>query len=85
MGTIADHPTVRSFRARVAAGATLEPPRVLDAGWLRGVCLEVGADDVGLPRLMRLPQCSLPETSRSTSRSPHPFPGSTSIAKGMGR
>jgi ferredoxin len=47
MGTLADHPTVRSFRARVAAGATLEPPRVLDAGWLRGVCLKVGADDVG--------------------------------------
>jgi ferredoxin len=43
----ADHPTVQKMRARAAAGTEPEPPRILDAGWLRSLCLEAGADDVG--------------------------------------
>lgn len=38
---IADHPTVRKVLARKT-----ERPGVLDADWLRKVCLEAGADDV---------------------------------------
>jgi ferredoxin len=47
MAQLADHPTVRQFREREAAG--IEPVRLqtLDSGWLRQVCLEAGADDVG--------------------------------------
>lgn len=47
METLADHPTVQSFRARTATGVVPKPPQVLDADWLKGVCLEAGADDVG--------------------------------------
>ena len=39
---LADHPTVRAMRER----APSTPPGVLDAGWLRRLCLEAGADDV---------------------------------------
>ncbi|STZ60587.1 4Fe-4S binding protein [Mycolicibacterium tokaiense] len=39
---IADHPTVRTVLARSSP-----KPGVIDAGWLRQVCLEAGADDVG--------------------------------------
>jgi ferredoxin len=38
---IADHPTVRKV-----LGRHTEPPGVIDADWLRTVCLEAGADDV---------------------------------------
>ena len=38
---LADHPTVRKVRGRHA-----EPPGVIDADWLRTICLEAGADDV---------------------------------------
>jgi len=36
-----------------AAGAGLNPPAVLDAAWLRQLCLEAGADDVGFVELER--------------------------------
>jgi Fe-S-cluster-containing hydrogenase component 2 len=38
---LAEHPTVRKMMGR-----TTEPPGVIDAEWLRRVCLEAGADDV---------------------------------------
>src|SRR5579859_1133343 len=38
---LADHPTVRKVRSRKTA-----PPGVIDADWLRQVCLDAGADDV---------------------------------------
>ena len=38
---LADHPTVRKVRGR-----RTEPPGVIDAAWLRTICLEAGADDV---------------------------------------
>jgi ferredoxin/putative sterol carrier protein len=48
-----EHPTVLSFRERAAAQpAPTEPPE-LDADWLRQLCLEAGADDVGLVELDR--------------------------------
>jgi hypothetical protein len=47
MAQLAEHPTVKQFREREAAGN--EPVRLqtLDSAWLRQVCLEAGADDVG--------------------------------------
>jgi ferredoxin len=42
-GKYEDHPTVRRMRER-----RREPePQPLDAGWLRQLCLDAGADDVG--------------------------------------
>src|ERR1700752_4460807 len=38
---LADHPTVRKVLSRKA-----EKPAIIDAGWLRQVCLDAGADDV---------------------------------------
>ena len=38
---LADHPTVRKVASRKT-----EKPGVIDAAWLRQVCLEAGADDV---------------------------------------
>ncbi len=37
---IADHPTVRAVRARPSS-----KPGIIDADWLRQVCLDAGADD----------------------------------------
>ncbi|MDN4522232.1 MULTISPECIES: epoxyqueuosine reductase [Mycolicibacterium] len=39
---LAEHPTVRAVRSRPA-----QAPGVIDADWLREVCLDAGADDVG--------------------------------------
>lgn len=39
---LAQHPTVRAARSRPAA-----EPGVIDGEWLRAVCLDAGADDVG--------------------------------------
>lgn len=47
---LSEHPTVKAFRARAASPAVCEP---LDAVWLRALCLEAGADDVGFVELER--------------------------------
>ncbi|WP_420594020.1 SCP2 sterol-binding domain-containing protein [Deinococcus sp.] len=44
-----DHPTVLQFRSQ----APVTAPPVLDPEWLRGLCLECGADDVGFVSLAR--------------------------------
>jgi ferredoxin len=41
-GRLAEHPTVRKVRSRAS-----RKPGVLDADWLREMCLAAGADDVG--------------------------------------
>lgn len=43
------HPDVLAVRGRPAAG----PPPVLDAQWLRRLCLDAGADDVGFVEIGR--------------------------------
>lgn len=45
---LSEHPTVRALGA-----APPVPPEVLDAEWLRALCLQEGADDVGLVELDR--------------------------------
>jgi hypothetical protein len=47
---LSEHPTVKAFYARPASPAVCEP---LDAVWLRALCLEAGADDVGFVELER--------------------------------
>ena len=45
---LSEHPTVKAFHARPPSPAVSEP---LDAVWLRALCLEAGADDVGFVEL----------------------------------
>lgn len=53
MAQQADHPTVKQFRQREAAGNLPVLPQTLDTAWLRQVCLEAGADDVGFVEVGR--------------------------------
>ena len=49
-----EHPTVRSFRKTHGERPGLaEPPKPLDAAWLRQLCLDCGADDAGLVEISR--------------------------------
>jgi NAD-dependent dihydropyrimidine dehydrogenase PreA subunit len=50
MVQLSDHPTVRRVRAAAAKDAAA-PAQPLDAEWLRTLCLEAGADDVGFVAL----------------------------------
>ena len=47
MTKLEEHPTVKSFRERAASPARPARPERLDSSWLRRVCLDAGADDVG--------------------------------------
>jgi hypothetical protein len=53
MAQLAEHPTVKQFREGEAARN--EPVRLetLDSVWLRQMCLEAGADDVGFVEVGR--------------------------------
>jgi epoxyqueuosine reductase len=43
---LAAHPSVRAVLARHRARGAANPPAVIDAAWLRELCLAAGADDV---------------------------------------
>ena len=47
----AEHPTVRWFHQH--AGDRPAPPATLDAAWLKQLCRDCGADDVGLVEIGR--------------------------------
>src|SRR5262245_58914078 len=47
--TLADHPTVKAFGSKTVS----PPPTVVEALWLRKLCLEHGADDAGLVEIAR--------------------------------
>src|SRR6059058_1131804 len=47
-----DHPTVVQVRQRRDRGAA-RPAEPLDASWLRELCLDAGADDVGFVEIDR--------------------------------
>src|SRR5215472_16800053 len=47
-----EHPTVRRFREGYPLDND-EPPKTLDAAWLRQLCLNCGADDAGLVEISR--------------------------------
>lgn len=50
---IKTHPTVKEFYERPETPTVAASRRVLDAGWLRGLCLKCGADDVGFVEIDR--------------------------------
>jgi epoxyqueuosine reductase QueG len=47
MMQLAEHPTVKRFREQRADRTDLPEAQVLDAAWLRQLCLDAGADDAG--------------------------------------
>lgn len=49
----AEHPTVKQFWEREAAGKDSPRPQTLDSAWLRQICLEAGAADVGFVEVGR--------------------------------
>ena len=53
MAQLAEHPTVKQFHEREAAGHVPAQAEMLDRDWLRDVCLEAGADDVGFVEIDR--------------------------------
>jgi Fe-S-cluster-containing hydrogenase component 2 len=50
---LADHPTVKAFHDKAAQAPAPPAPTKLDADWLRRLCREAGADDVGLVEISR--------------------------------
>jgi hypothetical protein len=51
---LAEHPTVRRFhQSHGERPGPAEPPKPLDAAWLRRLCLDCGADDAGLVEISR--------------------------------
>jgi NAD-dependent dihydropyrimidine dehydrogenase PreA subunit len=50
---LAEHPTVRRFHGREGVRPGPAESRPLDAAWLRQLCLDCGADDVGLVEIGR--------------------------------
>jgi Fe-S-cluster-containing hydrogenase component 2 len=53
MALLSEHPTVKWFQERVDAATVQATPLSLDAEWLRLLCLEAGADDVGFVEIDR--------------------------------
>lgn len=53
MAQLSEHPTVKQFRAKEAAEAARPARESLGREWLRHVCLEAGADDVGFVEIDR--------------------------------
>ena len=53
MPLLSEHPTVKRFQERLNAATAEMPPRELDAGWLRQLCIDAGADDVGFVEIDR--------------------------------
>jgi SCP-2 sterol transfer family len=47
MASLSQHPTVQAFQAKQANSAQQLSASPVDATWLRALCLEAGADDVG--------------------------------------
>ncbi|GHO85370.1 SCP2 sterol-binding domain-containing protein [Dictyobacter formicarum] len=50
MASLSEHPTVQAFQARQPHE---RPPTSVDQHWLRNLCLESGADDVGFVEIER--------------------------------
>ena len=47
MAQLSEHPSVKHFYQEKANRSEIPTDQVLDAAWLRQLCLEAGADDVG--------------------------------------
>jgi ferredoxin len=53
MTPLSEHPSVKRFRERAGSTTMQTGPTTLDAGWLRQLCLDAGADDVGFVEIDR--------------------------------
>ncbi|BAZ00762.1 4Fe-4S ferredoxin iron-sulfur binding domain protein [Tolypothrix tenuis PCC 7101] len=53
MSKFDEHPTVKHWRKQEASEAKVIPSTQIDAQWLRHLCLEAGADDVGFVEIDR--------------------------------
>jgi hypothetical protein len=53
MAPLSEHPTVKRFRERPESRNVQSGPATLDTHWLRQMCLEAGADDVGFVEIDR--------------------------------
>jgi epoxyqueuosine reductase QueG len=53
MAQLIHHPTVKRFYERTGIAPETGAPSKLDADWLRRLCLEAGADDVGFVEINR--------------------------------
>src|SRR5438093_12975235 len=53
MALLSEHPTVKWFQGRASMATVQSPSPGLDAEWLRQLCLEAGADDVGFVEIDR--------------------------------
>jgi ferredoxin len=53
MALLAEHPTVKHFNEQGGAGPERHVPPALDGAWLRQICLNAGADDVGFVEVGR--------------------------------
>src|SRR5437879_5678107 len=53
MTQLSEHPTVQRFHALAGRMTMRESLPPLDAAWMRQLCLEAGADDVGLVEISR--------------------------------
>jgi Fe-S-cluster-containing hydrogenase component 2 len=53
MPALNEHPSVRRFREKENTNINQNPPSVIDSTWLRQLCLESGADDVGFVEIGR--------------------------------
>ena len=71
---LAEHPTVKAFHEKAPAAPA---PDKLDADWLRQLCQEAGADDVGLVEISRPAWMTSEMTSSVTSRPRKPSSASS--------
>jgi ferredoxin len=53
MTPLSEHPSIKRFRERAGSTTMQTGPTTLDAGWLRQLCLDAGADDVGFVEIDR--------------------------------
>ena len=53
MASLSEHPTVKRFQEQVNTSTAERLPQKLDAEWLRQLCFNAGADDVGFVEIDR--------------------------------
>ncbi|GAA5168849.1 4Fe-4S binding protein [Pseudonocardia eucalypti] len=79
MAKIDSHPDVIEVRRRAAEGTASRAPAVLDADWLRTLCLNAGADDVGFVEIER------PELADERVQIEKAFKGAKALISLVGR
>ena len=53
MSLLSEHPTVKRFQERINSATPELPPQKLASEWLRQLCFDAGADDVGFVEIDR--------------------------------